>query len=402
MSLLEWIGFWISEAERCDASPVLQQKFLKEGYLLLAIHVSTLAFRSRLIASLSKVGATVQTLRMNGSHRLLLFLPVVLPVVVMTAQVMSAGAAGATDEELPVIRRSFAEVVEPVPQFTDGRFEPAQGETISWIGGTEVADLDRYPFLESAIQLAWPTRDLHFRNLAWQGDTVYRQARPLYFYTIKSDPQPGSIADHRERTEPGIIFIAFGKMESLEGPERLPDFVAAYAELLDDLAPLTSRVVLVEPTPFFHSGPAEAYASERSFVLSSYVEAIKRLAAERDLLFVRSGTEWNAGMSDNGVHLNEAGHRIFAWVVRDQIGASQRQEDSPSLHDAIVRKNLLWQQYYRPTNWAFLFGDRQSVPASRDDKNRDERWFVREIDALPGLIAEAEADIHRYAKEAAK
>ena len=73
-----------------------------------------------------------------------------------------------------------------------------------------------------------------------------------------------------------------------------------------------------------------------------------------------------------------------------------------ALEDAIARKNLLWQQYYRPTNWAFLFGDRQHVPASRDNQNRDERWFVREIDTLPKLIAEAETEIHRYAKTAAK
>ena len=73
-----------------------------------------------------------------------------------------------------------------------------------------------------------------------------------------------------------------------------------------------------------------------------------------------------------------------------------------ALNAAIERKNRLWQQYYRPTNWAFLFGDRQHVPASRDVEKREERWFVREIDSLPGLIAEAEADIQRYAKEAAK
>jgi len=355
-------------------------------------------FSARLIASLSKTALTVQILWMKGSLRRSAF----FLVVVLTAQVMSAGAV---DEELPVIRRSFAEVKAPVPPFPEGRFEPAQGETISFIGGTEVADLDRHPFLESAMQLAWPTRDLHFRNLAWQGDTVYRQARPMYFYTKKSDPQPGSIPDHRERTEPGIVFLAFGKMESLEGPARLPDFVAAYTRLLDDLAPLTCRIVLVSPTPFFQSGPAADLAGKRNTALLSYVKAIEGLAAERGLRCVSfPRAEWTAGMSDNGVHLNEAGHRVFAVEVLRGLGSHEAAGEDPpaALRDAITRKNLLWQQYYRPTNWAFLFGDRQSVPASRDDKNRDERWFVREIDALPGLMAEAETDIHRYAKEAAK
>jgi hypothetical protein len=317
-------------------------------------------------------------------------------------------AVSAADDELPVLRRSFAQVTTPVPPFPEGsrgpKFEPRPGETISWIGGTEVVDLDRYGFLETALHLAYPNLGLHWRNLAWQGDTVYKQARPLYFYTKAGDTQTGSIPDHRERTAPGIVFIAFGKMESLEGPERLPDFTAAYAKLLDELLPLTKRIVLVEPTPFFNSGPAVTNPGERNDVLSAYIGSIERLAAERNLLFIRVGAEWNAGMSDNGVHLNEAGHRVFADAIRDRIGANRQlgEKENASLHDAIARKNLLWQQYYRPTNWAFLFGDRQHVPASRDVEKREERWFVREIDSLPGLIAEAEADIQRYAKEAAK
>jgi|APTNR8051073442_1049403.scaffolds.fasta_scaffold30143_2 hypothetical protein len=318
------------------------------------------------------------------------------------------GSLFAQEGELPPLRRSFAEVTPPVPPFPEGTrgpvFEPRPGETIAWIGGTEIADLDRYGFLEAGMHLTWPGLGLRWRNLAWQGDTVYRQARPLYFYTKAGDPQPGSIPDHRERTEPGIVFIAFGKMESLQGTERLPDFVAAYAKLVDDLLPLTKRIVLVEPAPFFYSGPAGTNPGERDAVLSAYVEAIERLAAERNLLFISSDAEWNAGMSDNGVHLNESGHQVFAHAIRGQIRAGARPGEivSPALRDAIARKNLLWKQYYRPTNWAFLFGDRQHVPASRDVEKREERWFVREIDSLPGLIAGAEADIQRYAKEATK
>lgn len=313
----------------------------------------------------------------------------------------------AQEGELPALRRSFAEVATPVPPFPEGirgpKFEPRPGETIAWIGGTEIADLDRHGFVEAGVHLTWSGLGLRWRNLAWQGDTVYRQARPLHFYTKAGDPQPGSIPDHRERTEPGIIFIAFGKMESLEGPDRLPHFVAAYAKLIDDLLPLTMRLVLVEPTPFFNSGPAAHQAGGRNKVLSAYISGIEHLAAERNLFFVRSAAAWNASMSDNGVHLNEAGYRAFAADLLRQLGAIERAGATPpALRDAIARKNLLWQQYYRPTNWAFLFGDRQHVPASRDVEKREERWFVREIDALPALIAGAEADIRRYAKEAAE
>ncbi len=325
--------------------------------------------------------------------------PSLHPSAIALALLSSPAWAGET--EMPVLLRSFVQIETPVPPFDEGRFEPRIGETISWIGGTEVADLDRHGFLEGGFHLAWPDLGLRWRNLAWQGDTVYRQARPMYFYTRKGDTQPGSIPDHRERTEPGIVFIAFGKMESLEGTDRSPDFIAAYAKLLDELTQLTKRIVLVEPTPFFHSGPAADLSGERNTVLAEYIEAIGELAKERGLRFVRFPiTEWNAGMSDNGVHLNSIGHRVFALELLGELGKETRWEDiPPALRDAVARKNLLWQQYYRPTNWAFLFGDRQHVPASRDVEKREERWFVREIDALPSLIAEAEKDVWRYAKE---
>lgn len=330
--------------------------------------------------------------------------PLFLVASLLLAGLGFALPAAAAEPELPVLRRSFAEVSEPVPPFPEGRFEPRPGETIAWIGGTEVCELDRHGFLEAGFHLAWPELGLRWRNLAWQGDTVFHQARPMYFYTKKGDTQPGSIPDHRERTEPGIVFVAFGKMESLEGEKRLPDFIAAYGKILDELAPLTARLVLVEPTPFLESGPAADHANERNAVLGSYSEAIEGLAKERGLRFVRlRDGEWKAAMSDNGVHLNEAGHRLFAAEILEGLGHSGGSQDSPpALRDAIARKNLLWQQYYRPTNWAFLFGDRQHVPASRDVEKREERWFVREIDALPALIAEAETDIRRYAKEAAR
>lgn len=323
-----------------------------------------------------------------------------------------AAAIGVTAaDELPVLRRSFAEVDHPAAPFEGGRFEPRPGEVIAFLGGTNTFEQDRYGFVETAFQLAWPDRDLHLRNLAWQGDTLFYQARPRFFYTKEGDPQPGSIPDHRERTAPGIVFICFGKMESMEGHEDLPNFLATYRGLLDQLQPLTGRIVLMAPTPFFPVGPAKIETGSRNERLASYAKGIEELAKERGLLFVDLFAplrdDADPALSTNGIHLTEAGHRRVAELMAGQLrfpGGAEitgKPAASQSLRQAIARKNHLWQQYYRPTNWAFLFGDRQHVPASRDPVERDQRWFVREVDALPGLIAETEADIHRYAREVA-
>ena len=312
-----------------------------------------------------------------------------------------------SEEELPVLVRSFQPVEHPAPPFADGRFEPRTGETIAFVGGTNTFDQQRFGYAERRIHLAWPDRSLQVRNLAWQGDVLDRQARPRNFYTRTGDSQPGSIPDHRERAEPGIIFLRFGKVESLAGPAAFD----GYEELVLQLKSLTPRIVLVAPTPFFAAGPAAPLADARNERLAEIVDEIRRVAERHELLFVDLfgplRKEGDEELSTNGVHLTEAGHRRVAELMASQLdfplpieGSADTSAMESALSDAIARKNRLWQQYYRPTNWAFLFGNRQHVPASRDPVERDQRWFVREIDALPALIAESEADIHRYARAA--
>lgn len=299
--------------------------------------------------------------------------------------------------------RTFAKPAEAVPPFPNGRFEPRDGETISWIGGADIADLDRDGRLEASLQVAFPDRHLRWRNLAWPGDTAELQARPLHFYTVKGDTQPGSVPDQRQRTEPGIIFLSFGKMESLEGAAGLDKFRADYAAILDGLRQRTPRLVLIAPTPFFAVGPAASLSESRNRTLEVYAKAIEQLAAERKLLWVPlSSPDWNSEHSEDGVHLNAAGQQMFARLVLEKLGLSQDLKASPPLIEVIAHKNLLWQQYYRPSNWAFLFGDRQHVPASRDVEKREERWMLREIESIPPLIAEAEKQIAEYAKEVAR
>lgn len=331
-----------------------------------------------------------------------------VPTLILTFAAWCLATGFSQDGDLPVLRRSFSDVAGPGAPFENDYFDPRRGETISFLGGADAYFLNRFFFLETAFHLSWPDRELHLRNLAWPGDTIFYQARPQFFYTKKGDPQPGSIPDHRERTEPGIIFLCFGKMESLDGSFGLSGFFAAYENLLDELTSLTSRFVLVSPTPFFPSGPAAAEAETRNRTLAGMAAGIRDIAEKRGLLFVDLFTPLAASpdqvLSSNGIHLSEAGHRAVAEQITTQLKFPfpARLPDSPSLQQSIELKNRLWQQYYRPSNWAFLFGDRQHVPASRDPVEREERWFVREIDSLPGLIAETEADIHRYAREAVK
>ncbi|MCP4511417.1 MAG: hypothetical protein GY826_34025, partial [Fuerstiella sp.] len=111
--------------------------------------------------------------------------------------------------------------------------------------------------------------------------------------------------------------------------------------------------------------------------------------------------------SSNGLHLSPDGHWYAAQAFASQLGFTDRvapirmhetaetllPETAEKLRRAIGQKNDLWFRYWRPTNWAFLYGNRQSTASSRDHTNPSKRWFPVELQiALPG-IEEAEQQI---------
>lgn len=253
----------------------------------------------------------------------------------------------------------------------EGSFEPEKGETLSLMGGSEVFQMQDSGAFEVALHRAFPDKQLKVRNLGWPGDTVFRQQRPMYFYTKEGDTQKDSIPDIREKVVPGMFLLNFGKMESLDGIEALGSFVKSYASLLAGLSGVSRRIILIQPTSFASEGPAAALAGERNETLELYREAITELGATIQVPVFES----------------------FDGLVPQRIATA----DGESLRAAVLQKNHLWDQYYRPTNWAFLFGDRQHVPSSRDHRDANRRWFVEEVEKLPPLIAKAEMAIWNLA-----
>ena len=70
------------------------------------------------------------------------------------------------------------------------------------------------------------------------------------------------------------------------------------------------------------------------------------------------------------------------WFARPELRA---------LRTAVVAKNQLWAHSVRPTNWAFLAGDRTEQLSSRDHRDRTIRWFPAEMEQFGPLLREAEA-----------
>ena len=307
-----------------------------------------------------------------------------------------------------------------MPAFADG-FAIDSDQTIAVVGGTNALESGRHGYLETLLTAAHPQHQVRVRNLAWQADTVYQQQRPRNFYA-PNKPDYGE-RDDRAKIEADIVFFWMGQTESLDGPDRVVEFTSAYEQHLDHIAQYTKRIVLVTPIPFSNPLRLEIDIKKRNDSLEAYVDAIRKIGHQRNLPVgdLAESFGWGAtpfAQSRNGMHLLPAGHWDAAQAFASQLGFADRvatikwydeNKDDPAgleppsaekLCQAIRQKNDLWIRYWRPTNWAFLYGNRQQTASSRDHTNPGRRWFPEELqNALPHLV-EADQRIHEAAKAA--
>ena len=276
-------------------------------------------------------------------------------------------------------------------------------DVIAFVGGANVAAAQHAGHLESLLTLTHPRHRLRFRNLGWEGDTVFAQPRDVGFPPLTNLLRKAGAT---------VVFLQFGGTEAFAGTNDLPRFVAAYERLLDDFAAVTPRLVLVTPPPFETTGPPLPDLTRRNPDLATYAEAIRSLAQRRSLpvadLFAELGaTRGPTGRTFDGHQLSDRGHGLVATAFLRQLGLPDmarrtgpmgyngRWKDAAAeaLRSEVVAKNRLWFDYSRPMNWAFLGGDRVEQPSSRDHRDPKVRWFPGELEEFVPLIEKAEARI---------
>lgn len=307
----------------------------------------------------------------------------------------------------------------PVRAFPEGFVIDKDEPMIVILGSTNAWESDRYGYSETLLTAAHSAHRLRFRNMSWQADTVYQQRRPRNFYASRKPPY--GERDGRKKTTADIVFFWMGQAESLEGQKHLGKFTEAYSKHLAQLAAYTERVVLVTPVPFSDPLNLGLDLKKRNQSLAHYVDVIKQIGHARklpvvDLFAAFQSSHRPKPFSQNGLNLSPAGHWFAAQAIARQLGFLDRvksihwhESDSTlqptsieSLRQAICQKNDLWHRYWRPTNWAFLYGNRQHAFSSRDHNDRDIRWFPKEIQAALPQIEENEQQIQKAAANAVK
>ena len=287
-----------------------------------------------------------------------------------------------------------ASIAPRIKPFT-GKFALESHDVVALAGGTNMVKQFESGHLETMLTHA-ASGPIYFRDLAWQADTVYRQQRPRNF---------GTHLDLLRRMGARVIIANFGQTEALDGATQLPQFLTAYGKLLDEFEKCTPRIVLVSPHRHEKTGnPLLPDLSRRNGDVAAYSEGIRQLARRRGHLYVDLSKLDPSELTSDSSHLNPEGQWAWARNVMSQLTGreiSERDGTLEPLRQRIQRKNVLWRRHWRPSNWSFLYGNRQQVPSSRDHRPGKPRWFPEEINAIIPLIEQAEEEIWK-AKEGVK
>jgi putative membrane-bound dehydrogenase-like protein len=282
----------------------------------------------------------------------------------------------------------------PLPPFANGKFALREKDIVVFVGQENFVRDQKVGEIESMLASAFAAHNPRFRSMAWEADTVYEQWRDLNF---------GSWTRQLETAGATVVVAQFGQMEALDGVKRLPEFVAAYHRLLDQFAARTRRLVLVSPMPF--EKPLASHApdlTQRNGDVVTYANAVRDLARQRSAVFVdlvgpltqrRSANR----LAEDGIHLTEVGLNEVADLIARQLGAEKNLSASKeSLRQAIVEKNRLWFDCWRPANWSFVYGDRVSQAYGK--AGGTEPSLKGEFERHRPLIDAADARIHALAR----
>jgi lysophospholipase L1-like esterase len=227
-------------------------------------------------------------------------------------------------------------------------FELADGDRVALVGNSFFERDLRHNDLEVRLLSRFPGRTIRFRNLGWDGDTVFGTARAGF-----GSPEDGF--RHLQKTlaevKPTVILLAYGMNESFAGKAGLPAFQDGLHRLLESLAPLRARVVLLGPVRHEKLRPPLPDPEAHNRDLRQYADALAQAARSRgfpflDLFDALGESTPGRPLTDDGLRLNAQGYRQVAgaveqalglpprsWTVRIDVGKEARESVGTTLSD---------------------------------------------------------------------
>ncbi len=272
---------------------------------------------------------------------------------------------------------------------------PADQIRIVFVGDTLVEREVLGGHWETEIRRRLPGQSVFIRNRGYSADTPAGLSRSSFDPPAKGKER--LLAQLRE-LRPTLVVIGYGMSFSLEHPFDEPEGVAPLVTSLKELLTvvedeLGAQAVILTPTAHTDVGLVpERVRRAHNARLAEIARQLEHLAGDRrgfvDLFSATaSGETTDQPLSDNGIHLNEAGYAAVARRVADAIAPPHPQAvDGPrqaTLRGAIQRKNELDFHRWRPQNWTYLYGFRK----------HEQGQNAAEVARLDPLIEQADAAI---------
>jgi lysophospholipase L1-like esterase len=283
------------------------------------------------------------------------------------------------------------------------RLELKPGDRVMLVGNTLAERQQLFNHFETELYALFPALDLTVHNLSRSGDTTTLQPRPLNF---------GDDTTHLTAQHADVMLLFFGLNESFDGEVGL----AAFAKDLDAYlarhlearynGKTAPRLALV--SPIAHEKLARLVhvdVEARNRELARYTETMRKVAGGRGVPFADVFTPMRQAMASaaspltiNGIHLNEAGDRVFAGILLQALGlATEPLPDAiiasrpfDELRELVRQKNQLFFYRFRPLNAEYVVGRRVDPFGSVN--------FPPEMKRLDEKVLEHEQRIWKQAK----
>lgn len=250
-------------------------------------------------------------------------------------------------------------------------FELSDGDRVLFLGNSFFERALEFGYLETALNLSFPHRNITFRNLGWDGDTVFGHSRTGgRRRAVFGDVEEGfnRLVEHVRSLEPSVIFLAYGTNESFAGLKGVSSFKKGLERLLETIGEGGKvRFVFISPLPVDSKFlPDPSYLKERKASLMAYSKVLRTVASELRYPFVDLlGPLANTEFTTNGLHPNGNGYRFIAEEITDQLNLPSARiqltsSKSEELRLNIIKKNLLYFHRWRPRNDAFVYGERKN------------------------------------------
>ncbi len=275
------------------------------------------------------------------------------------------------------------------------------GDRLVLIGNTVFEREQRYASFEPRLALGLGDVKVSVRNLAWSGDTVFGHARSYF-----GPPEEGlqRLSAHLDLLKPTVVMLCYGSELAFERLNGLPDFLSGYRSLIEMIRAKAPgvRIVVVAPPPLENLAPPLPDLTTENKNLSSLRDALRKFAAAQNTAFVDL-FELMGGLpkpgaivkplTENGVHYTREGYEKLAAKLVDGLGLKMPDAPPPaieSLRAAVMAKDTLFFNRWRPQNETYLFGFRK----------HEQGQNAKEIPMFDPLIAEGDNTIQKLKADA--